>query len=129
MNARTDAATLSPADSYPDAVDARTTALMAPGARFWPLSSDNLAEVFGEVDQQFFAKLGAALAFGDSRSTKGGDIVRERAEAYWKPLAAKQAVIEVDAECRDALTASLESRAEVVIWHRGMGARDSPGMA
>jgi hypothetical protein len=129
MNAPLPRAATEAADSYADAVDARTTALMSPGAEFYPLTGVNLAEALVAADPAFFDKLGAALACRDSRNTTGCDLMRAEAEAYWKKPAERQAVIEVDAECRDALTASLEARAEAVIWHRGMGAQDSPGMA
>jgi hypothetical protein len=48
VNARTNPATLSPADSYPGAVDARTTTLMAPGYVF---NEDLTFDLYGAVDE------------------------------------------------------------------------------
>jgi hypothetical protein len=127
------AATLSPAEAYADAVDARTTLLMAPGAEFWPLAPDNLAEALtealGDSDNALKAELAAALAYGDSRSTKGSSLLRAELEAYWEPKAKKQAEADVIAAQKAAGIDLMESRADIRKWHADMAMVGWQGMA
>lgn len=123
MNARADIVFTIDPDAYAEAVDARITALMAPGAKFWPIDPDNLAEALGETlaahGKSFTTKLAAALA-GDSRSALGCDLMRKESEAYWLKPATEQAEAEIKAEQQDAADLAMEHRAERGIWHAAM---------
>ena len=121
-------ATEESSDARGDLVDARCTALMAPGCEYSPTTADAICEALGDPRPLFWQKLADSLR-GDVRSSLGCELIRKESDNYWCKLALPVAEKQVDDERRAAIIAASEDRGDMRQWDRDIEIFGCEGMA